>query len=86
MMGEQGCLKGSGDRQTTASSRCDLGLGDGDRAGSLTNTGCHGRTALLEARGAAVTGEARNAILARTLARGLVTGFASGTHWMAVTS
>lgn len=55
------------------------------RAGSLTNTGCHWRAALLEARGTAITGEAGDTILAGTLACGLVAGFASSTNRMTVT-
>lgn len=57
----------------------------GSRDRSL-NTGRHRRTALLEAWGTSVTGEASNTILTGTLACGLVTGFASSTNWMAITS
>lgn len=57
------------------------------RRGWLTPTyaGCDGRTALLVALGTAVAGDASHAILAGTLACGLVASFASSTHGMAIT-
>jgi hypothetical protein len=44
-----------------------------------------GRAALLVAFGTAVAGDAGHAVLAGTLASGLVAGFASSTHGVAIT-
>lgn len=53
--------------------------------GALTDAGGHGRAALLVALGAAVAGEAGDAVLAGTLPRGLVAGLARRTDGVAVT-
>lgn len=50
-----------------------------------TYAGGDGRAALLVAFGAAVARNACHAVLAGTLAGGLVAGFASGSHGMAIT-
>lgn len=52
----------------------------------LTDAGGHRRAALLVALGTAVAGDAGDAVLAGTLACGLVAGFARSSHRVAVTS
>ena len=50
-----------------------------------TYAGGNGRAALLVAFSAAVARDTGHAVFTRTLARGVVTGFASGAHGMAIT-
>lgn len=56
------------------------------KGGALTDAGGHGRAALLVALGAAVAGEAGDAVLARALPRGLVAGLAGRADGVAVAS
>ena len=53
--------------------------------GAPTYAGRDGRAALLVALGAAVAGDAGDAVLARALPCCLVAGLASSTNWVAVT-
>lgn len=52
---------------------------------SRTYAGCNGRAALLVAFSTAVARDTSHAVFTGTLSCGLVTGFASSTHGMAIT-